>query len=827
MRLPRFFLLAFLSFPLFAGERYIVEFRDGAAAAQARAGIERDRIRREYTRVLHGVAIELRDGESIETIRRLPHVARVTPDTVVEAFGGPAASSALPPATHEGGAGVIVAVIDTGIDYTHPALGGGIGPGRKILGGYDFVNDDTDPMDDNRHGTHVAGIIAARSAVMTGTAPDASLLAYKVLGANGRGQASDIIAAVERAIADGADVINLSLGGRGNPDDPLARAVENAVAQGIVCAAAGNEGIFHAIGSPAGAPSVITVGATGGGLLAAFSSRGPATRSGAIKPDLLAPGTSIVSTVPGGGVMPLSGTSMATPYVAALAALLREAHPDWTPARIKSALVATALPIEGEEPMSQGSGAVDRARAFASRLTVSPTHVSFGLDAALAGVWQTTRRVSIRNDGDVPRTLLASVSDLTGAISIVVTPQEVVLAPGESRELEVAIRVDNDQLPWPGESLAFGGWVEIGSEVETLRLPWAFLRAGRATITYDASFPWVMWRSPSGGYGSFAPLDERGIEVLLKPGSYDFAVVGEKEGDVRLFIVEERRIDGDVTFSFSASDAPHAIALDAALPAPVAASPLYWSRLRLLFPDASGSVVLPDVAGRVLHTSSFSARFGILATEALVDAEAATATIAQHRPVEGVSGDVSLRIGEADYRSQAVEVHFSGDAQKRDLLLMPRDWPRRAEELGPMPPSLRISSSASIWRGILRMSPEVHPDFASGLQIATIENEEDEAFRTMVTPMIRRDDQGFFSIRGFARPAPSLLPLYTVAGEPLSFGAGALRPGPDFFADGGFFNADTIYRGDRDEGRRAAKLETHYRLLSAAGSEITFGTVPL
>src|SRR3989338_3316842 len=95
------------------------------------------------------------------------------------------------------GSGVRVAIIDTGIDYKHPYLGGGFGPGYKVIGGYDFINKDNDPMDDNSHGTHVAGIVAANAPTYTGVAPEASLLAYKVLDSGGSGSQSVVLAGIE------------------------------------------------------------------------------------------------------------------------------------------------------------------------------------------------------------------------------------------------------------------------------------------------------------------------------------------------------------------------------------------------------------------------------------------------------------------------------------------------------------------------------------------------------------------------------------------------------------------------------------------------------
>ncbi|NOR17846.1 S8 family serine peptidase [candidate division WOR-3 bacterium] len=164
------------------------------------------------------------------------------------------------------GKGVVVAILDTGVDYTHPALGGCKGFGCKVIDGYDIVNDDWDPMDNDGHGTMVAGIIAANGA-LKGVAPDAELLVYKVLDPSESGPASgytsEVIAGIDAAIIDGADIICMSLGGElGATDNALELAVSRAVDAGvIVVAAAGNDGPYiGTIYSPASYENVIAVG---------------------------------------------------------------------------------------------------------------------------------------------------------------------------------------------------------------------------------------------------------------------------------------------------------------------------------------------------------------------------------------------------------------------------------------------------------------------------------------------------------------------------------------------------------------------------------------
>ncbi|MEO3742244.1 S8 family serine peptidase [Plantactinospora sp. B5E13] len=280
------------------------------AARRSRISLDR---RRSFQVLLPGMAVRVPEGQ-LDVLRRLPGVRAVhevarfqirgtgvaeaaalagAPDTAAVAGGAGGSSGSVEPnlsliGAPEAwqredstgrplrGAGVNVAVIDTGIDYTHPSLGGGFGPGHKVVGGHDFVNDDDDPMDDHSHGTHVAGIIAGTGVGgamgVTGVAPDATLTAYKVLDASGWGETDDIVAALEAAVDPAnpyrADLVNLSLGAGGDGTDPVGRAASAAVRAGVtVVAAAGNEGPGEfTIGTPAAADGVLAVGATTSGI---------------------------------------------------------------------------------------------------------------------------------------------------------------------------------------------------------------------------------------------------------------------------------------------------------------------------------------------------------------------------------------------------------------------------------------------------------------------------------------------------------------------------------------------------------------------------------
>ncbi|WMW21768.1 S8 family serine peptidase [Methanolobus mangrovi] len=230
---------------------------------------------------------------------------------------------------------VRVAVIDTGIDYTHPDLA------PNYYGGYDFVNGDTDPMDDNGHGTHVAGIIAAvdnDDIIIVGVAPDAELYALKALDSQLDGQISDINAAIDWAIQEDMDIISMSLGSS-TDFISLRRMCQEAYDEGIVLVAAAGNDCGGNVNYPAAYDSVIAVSAMEkNGSIACFSNIGPEV-------ELAAPGVSILSTYKEDGYASIAGTSMATPHVSGVVALLLSANPSLTPDEVRSILQNSATDL--------------------------------------------------------------------------------------------------------------------------------------------------------------------------------------------------------------------------------------------------------------------------------------------------------------------------------------------------------------------------------------------------------------------------------------------------------------------------------------------------
>jgi serine protease AprX len=309
------------------------------------------------------------------------------------------------------GAGVGVAIIDSGITSWHDDLTK-IGwsflvrskNGQRVVGFVDFVNGRTSPYDDNGHGSHVAGIVAGNGydsyGARAGIAPEAHLVGLKVLDERGRGVISDVIAALDWIVANktlhNIRVANLSVGAAVTESyrtDPLTIAAKRAVDAGIVIVtAAGNLGKsadgrtqYGAITAPGNAPWVLTVGAyshqgtvnRNDDIIASYSSRGPAAIDYGAKPDLVAPGTGIVSlSDPTSSFftskaayllsgtratsykpyLSLSGTSMAAPVVSGAVALMMQANPSLTPNMVKAILQYTAQPYSGYDALTQGAG---------------------------------------------------------------------------------------------------------------------------------------------------------------------------------------------------------------------------------------------------------------------------------------------------------------------------------------------------------------------------------------------------------------------------------------------------------------------------------------
>lgn len=289
-----------------------------------------------------------------------PGVFRVEDDTVVSATGKPSVAQPLESVqwgiarigadqtwTTSTASGVKVAIIDTGIDLTHPDLA------ANIKGGINLINGKKNANDDNGHGSHVAGIVAAidNNIGVVGAGNAASLYAVKVLDKSGMGWTSDIIAGLGWCVDNGIQVANMSLGSD-YYNATLASAVQAAHGAGLIMvAAAGNDG--GAVDYPAALPQVIAVSATNSNdIVMGWSSRGPEVL-------IAAPGSDIYSTYRGGAYANLSGTSMAAPHVTGAVALKLQTAPGLSPTDMASLLARTATWLPSASAQEQGAGLVN------------------------------------------------------------------------------------------------------------------------------------------------------------------------------------------------------------------------------------------------------------------------------------------------------------------------------------------------------------------------------------------------------------------------------------------------------------------------------------
>ena len=506
--------------------------------------------------------------------------------------------------TNYTGKGVKVGVVDTGIDYNHPDLI------KNYIRGYDLVDLDDDPMETipeqgmpTLHGTHVAGIIAGNGE-LTGVAPDADIYAYRALGPGGMGSSVQVIAAMEKAVADGVDVINLSLGNTVNgPDYPTSVAVNRAADLGVsVVIANGNDGPDNwTVGAPATATKAIGVGAAenaeqvpflyegradkkialypmqgaipwqldrsypivdmsetkenprgkialiersdipfydmakaaeeegavavaiynnekgmfqgmveneddpinipvvaltkqdgtwllkemekhalnlettyqeSGAGIANFSSRGPVAVNWHIKPDILAPGTNIKSTVPE-GYQELQGTSMAAPHITGVVALIKEAHPNWSNEQIFGAIKTTATQYKDENdvpiaPNIQGMGMVQPGEAIASKTIIEQPELAFGkMDDYLD-----TKKVNmtIENTTNKRQTYIFHIPKKQQGMSWKL-PQTFTLEKNESKTIPIELSITTSLL----DDGIHQGWLTLEGEDEAFQLPYLFV----------------------------------------------------------------------------------------------------------------------------------------------------------------------------------------------------------------------------------------------------------------------------------------------------------------------------------------------------------------
>jgi minor extracellular serine protease Vpr len=593
------------------------------------------------------------EKEDVEQIRTIPGVTSVYSSQTYKAnleksvpyIGAEDIRSYLDVHNHRlTGEGIKVGVIDTGIDYSHPDLR------RNFKGGYDLVDQDRDPMETKSkqgmptmHGTHVAGIIAANGKIQ-GVAPEAEIIAYRALGPGGMGTSEQVIAAIEQAIKDKVDIINLSLGNEVNgPDWPTSLALNKAVDKGIVAVTAnGNSGPeMWTVGSPGTASKAISVGAStppikvpfltfgmsdkkitltpmqgalpweftreeklidggkgyptdlsedvegkvaliergtipftekvmnalekgaigviiynnvkgsfAGGLeievpipvasiskqdgsylkntletydfittkykivedsMADFSSRGPVTHTWDVKPDVVAPGVAIESTIPN-GYESFQGTSMAAPHVAGAAAIIKQAHPNWSPEQIKAALMNTAKRLKDEkgfyQPVVQGAGRIQIDKAVKAETLVYPSSFSFGMFHTEDTRTEKKVTITIDNQESIEKTYSFDIPKAENGLQWNL-PKTFTIGPKQKKKVTITL----DITPSVVKKGIHSEWLTISEGGNSINLPYIY-------VVEEPNYPRIM------GF-QFGPGDSPDTfvyEAYLPGGAEEFGI---------------------------------------------------------------------------------------------------------------------------------------------------------------------------------------------------------------------------------------------------------------------------------------------------------------
>jgi subtilisin family serine protease len=662
----------------------------GKAKASATTAASAPRITHTFSRVYAGASVVI-SPDDLAAVTALSYVAGVYLDRAVHADSAESDSKIGADQVWAQfgtrGKGIVVAVIDTGIDYNHPALGGGFGPSFRVIGGHDFVNDDDDPMDDFGHGTHVAGIIGGNGGGVLGVAPEVSFLAYKVLDASGDGLDSTILAGIERAAdpngdgnpADHADVANMSLGGVGTPDSPISKAVDTASAAGVVfCVAAGNSGAFYTISSPANAPSAIAVGATDlNDNIASFSSEGPVDGTFAIKPEVVAPGVNIVSAKAGGGTLIESGTSMATPHVAGVAALIRSLHHDWSVSDIKAAIVETA-DILGNDVMTEGGGRVDALSAALDDLVATPSTLSLGLDDSVQATVSITRQVSLSNRSSHTQSLALNMTGSRTGVSATVDTASLSLAAGETKSVSVTVVVNNDQVVSPTQgSLALYGMLNVTGGATPVHVPWAIVKAATLTISYatDGFFDTFAASTNSQTLGrATSDIGQQSVTMTLPAGNYDVKLAEfplHSDSRVRTIVAENQSLNNKTDVNLSREMASHEVSQSATddqgrpLSRIAAGNGQCVKTVYMLYPAGSAlaiSGISAPLTANFLF-STLSSRFTILPFVRCIDFDAHEMYVADFPQIHGIDTDVAPNLGASAWSKQSFRMRVPPEAK--------------------------------------------------------------------------------------------------------------------------------------------------------------------
>ncbi|HEX3581333.1 MAG TPA: S8 family serine peptidase, partial [Thermoanaerobaculia bacterium] len=454
----------------------------------------------------------------------------------------------------------------------------------------------------------------------------------------------------------------------GGPDDPQSIAVDNAVAAGVVmCVAAGNAGGFASIGTPGSARDAVTVGAIqDDGTMTTFSSRGPVPHTLDFKPDVVAPGYQVLSSWPGGTTRSLSGTSMATPHVAGVAALLKALHPNWSAHDIKAALIASATKLPGLAN-ERGAGRADAALAGSETVFATGPGISFGIDSSADGTYSSDRTYTITNRSSADVHFTSSFTSKTSGISVNVSPAQFTVAHGGSQTVTVHADASNSSLAFPDGHVYEGEITFTGDGGKSpLHVPWLLVRSARLTLTYGSLATLPTATTPDGTSASFSIFADDGAEMYTLPGkTWEIFFAGYDPSltysPLRFLLMQNQAVSGDTSVALSAADAPYAVALNARDENGVALSsfPEEGSLSRHLVYlrfDHAGKAAYFYIGRPGLFYTSKLPGYGVTPYQAYYDAVKMRFFQVRYDPIDGsaINSSMALEKGLADYRHAKV-----------------------------------------------------------------------------------------------------------------------------------------------------------------------------
>ncbi|WP_406051007.1 S8 family serine peptidase [Kribbella sp. NBC_00889] len=406
-------------------------------------------------------------------IQKRPDVEKVWLDARTRPVGtqltkGTKDSAATKTTSAYDGTGSLIAVLDTGIDASHPDFAGRIALTRDFTGG----NDTTDRFGSGTHSASLAaGSGAASDGQYAGAAPGAHLAVGKVFDDTGAGYESWAIAGLQSAVDSGADVIDVNVAGsitRG--EDPLTQAVDDLGRESDALFVVPTSSKSYAepgttnVVAPGAAPAALTVGGTNRGNWWDQARHGVMADRGAIKPELVAPAFGVIGAYPGGGYASAVSTSASAAYAAGAAAVLHQEHSEWSPGLLKATLASSADPVERSTAFTVGAGAVDLARATAQQVSVDQGVVSFGhiTRPYRADQLRQQKTLTYQNHSETAVTLDLA-TDLAG---VTVTPATTTIAAGASADVTLtldATALEADE--YSGRVTATGPGVELATTV--------------------------------------------------------------------------------------------------------------------------------------------------------------------------------------------------------------------------------------------------------------------------------------------------------------------------------------------------------------------------